>query len=280
MNWLSKKKVTDTTQAAAAPLGALQRSINFEVSREHASRLSERRAWIVAACSSLLALMLAVGYFFVMPLKEKVPYMIMVDPYAGTSSVAKLSDDYGNMTVTSNEAVNKANISNFITAYESYDWDLWSKRDGLIIYSMAQGDVLKAHRDLYADKILSPDVTLGRKKTRRVRIKSLVLTDKDKQGVPSGATVRFERLVIDKALESAMSVESLVATLAFEYKSNLSMKEEMRIHNPLGFRVTAYRVDPEASSLQNRDLVIREISNTASGQPLAAPAEANSSPKK
>ena len=68
MNWLNKKKVTDTMQADAAPLGALQRSINFEVSREHASRLSERRAWIVAACSSLLALMLAVGYFFVMPI--------------------------------------------------------------------------------------------------------------------------------------------------------------------------------------------------------------------
>lgn len=258
----------------------VQRSVDFEITREHATRLSERRAWLVAVCSVILALVLAVGYFFVMPLKEKVPYMVIVDPYAGNSAVARLSDDFNNMTITTNEALNKANISNFITAYESYDWDLWSKRDGLIVYAMAQNDVLKAYEDLYASKTLSPDLILGRKKTRRVRIKSLVLTGQDDKGAPSGATVRFERLIIDKAFESPMAAEALIATLAFEYKSNLKMQEEMRVHNPLGFRVTAYRVDPETASTQSRDLVVRELSNMAAGLPLVAPIESQSTIKK
>lgn len=262
------------------PKDVVARSIDFEVTRELAARLSERRAWIVATCSILLATILAIGYFFVMPLKEKVPYMVIVDPYAGNSVVARLSDNFDNMTITSNEAINKANISNFITAYESYDWDLWSKRDGLIVYAMAQGDVLKAYGDLYSSKTLSPDVVYGRRKTRRVRIKSLVLTGKDQNGVPTGATVRFERLIIDKGFDTPMSAETLVATLEFEYKSNLKMQEEMRIQNPLGFRVKAYRVDPDSSSSQSRDLVIRELSSTALGQPLVAPIDPQQQTKK
>ena len=262
------------------PKDVVARSIDFEVTRELAARLSERRAWIVATCSILLATILAIGYFFVMPLKEKVPYMVIVDPYAGNSVVARLSDNFDNMTITSNEAINKANISNFITAYESYDWDLWSKRDGLIVYAMAQGDVLKAYGDLYSSKTLSPDVVYGRRKTRRVRIKSLVLTGKDQNGAPTGATVRFERLIIDKGFDTPMSAETLIATLEFEYKSNLKMQEEMRIQNPLGFRVKAYRVDPDSSSSQSRDLVIRELSSTALGQPLVAPIDPQQQTKK
>lgn len=275
MNLLQKLKKKE-----ALPSDAIQRSVNFEVTREHATRLSERRAWIVAACSISLALVLAVGYFFVMPLKEKIPYMVIVDPYSGTSSVAKLSDDFNNMTITTNEAISKANISNFITAYESYDWDLWSRRDGLIVYSMAQDDVLKAYEDLFSSKTLSPDLIFGRTKTRRVRIKSLVLTGKDANGTPSGATVRFERLVIDKTLGSPMAAEALIATLAFKYQSNLKMQEEMRVHNPLGFRITAYRVDPETASTQSRDLIVREISNAAVNRPLTPPTESQSTIRK
>lgn len=289
MSWLNKFKkngkqtagyLTADTSAAGKPVaGIIEQSVNFEVTREHSIRQSERRAWMVAASSCTLALILAAGYFFVMPLKEKVPYIVSVDSNSGVSMVAKLSDSFDNMSVSSREALNKANITNFITAYEAYDWDLWSKRDSYIVYAMAQGSVLRDYQVLYADKFISPDVIFGRKKVRRVKVKSLVLTDKNAQGIPTGATISFERIVIDKAYESAMFAETLVATMAFEYASNLEMKEEMRIHNPLGFRVTAYRVDPEATSSTSRDLVLRELSNAVVGQPLKAPAVATPQPK-
>ena len=275
MNFLSKLKRADKTLP-----DVIQRSVDFEVTREHLIRQSERRAWIVAACTAMLALLLAGGYFFVMPLKEKVPYLVTVDPYTGTSAVAKLVGDFKNMSVTANEAVNKANISNFITAYEAYDWDLWSARDGLIGYAMADGEVLKTYETLYASKTLSPNVVLGRKKRQFVRIKSLVLTEKDSRGFPVGAAARFERFVIDKGSEAPMSAESFTVTLAFEYKSNLQMQEDMRVQNPLGFRVTAYRVDPDNAASISRDLIMRELSNTAAGQPLLAPEDATPLPKK
>jgi type IV secretion system protein VirB8 len=275
MSLLAKLKKTDKSLP-----DVIQRSVDFEITREHLMRLSERRAWIVSACSVTLALVLAAGYFFVMPLKEKIPYLVTVDPYTGTSAVAKLVGDFNNMSITANEAVNKANISNFITAYEAYDWDLWTTRDALVVYSMATGEVLKAFESLYANKTLSPNIVLGRKKRQFVRIKSLVLTEKDNRGFPVGATARFERFVIDKAAEAPMSAESFIVTLTFEYKSNLQMQEEMRIQNPLGFRVTAYRVDPDNSASQSRDLIMRELSNTAAGQPLLAPEDATPLPKK
>jgi type IV secretion system protein VirB8 len=289
MSWLNKLKKNGKQAAgepnADMPTGSnpaadvIERSVNFEITREHAIRQSERRAWMVAASSCTLALVLAAGYFFVMPLKEKVPYIVSVDSNSGVSIVAKLSDTFDNMTVSSRDALNKANITNFITAYEAYDWDLWNKRDGYIVYSMAEGGVLKAYQELYADKFISPDVIFGRKKVRRVKIKSLVLTDKNAKGIPTGATISFERIVIDKAYETAMFAETLVATMAFEYASNLEMKEEMRIHNPLGFRVTAYRVDPEATSSTSRDLILRELSNAAVGQQLKAPTVATPQPR-
>lgn len=261
------------------PPDVIERSVNFEATKELMTRTSERRAWIVAASSVLLSLILAAGYFFVMPLKEKVPYLVTVDPYTGTSALARLIGNFDDMTITTNEAVNKANISNFITAYEAYDWDLWNTRDGLVVYAMAAGEVLKDYERLYDDKIKSPTIVLGREKRQFVRIKSLVLTQKNNNGFPAGATARLDRFIIDKTAQSAMTSKSFIVTLAFEYKSNLQMPEEMRVHNPLGFRVTAYRVDPDSSTSQDKDIIMRELTNTAVGQPLVAPKDATSPTK-
>ena len=58
-----------------------------------------------------------------------------------------------------------------------------------------------------------------------------------------GATVRFQRSVYYKETGASEPLDSKIATLEFTYKSNLEMDEEDRIENPLGFRVTSYRVE-------------------------------------
>jgi type IV secretion system protein VirB8 len=45
------------------------------------TRRSESRAWLVASAAMLLSLVLAAGYFYMLPLKEKVPYLVMADDY-------------------------------------------------------------------------------------------------------------------------------------------------------------------------------------------------------
>src|SRR3546814_1130437 len=63
----------------------VSRSVNFEVTIADLARRSERRAWWVAFGAILMALILAGGYFLMLPLKEKVPYLVMADAYTGRS---------------------------------------------------------------------------------------------------------------------------------------------------------------------------------------------------
>ena len=74
----------------AATEEVVRQSRSFEVSLADMAKKSERRAWIVAFSATTMAVLLASGYIFVMPLKEQVPYLVLADPYRGTSSVARI----------------------------------------------------------------------------------------------------------------------------------------------------------------------------------------------
>lgn len=70
---------------------AVAQGVSFELTLAERARKSERRAWLVAWSAIVMSLILAGGYFIFLPLKEKVPYLVMADPYTGTASVARLS---------------------------------------------------------------------------------------------------------------------------------------------------------------------------------------------
>lgn len=243
-----KSKVQKNTQKIDKVTAQSQ---SFEISLASTAKKSERRAWFVAISSVLMSVLLAAGYLFVMPLKEKVPYLIVADPYTGSTSVAKLTGDFQNNTITKSEAINKSNVANFVIGRESYDWDLISRRDWNTVYAMASKGVAEEYGSLFSPGNPSnPDTIYGRQKSLRVKIKTIVLTN-GADGTPKGATIRFDRLLIDKLNPRIEASDSKIATLSFEYKDNLGMKEEYRIENPLGFRVTAYRVDPEAGNVNS-----------------------------
>ena len=60
---------------------------------------------------------------------------------------------------------------------------------------------------------------------------------------PTGATVRFQRSVFDKSTGRSEPLDSKIATLEFSYNPDIKLDEQDRLLNPLGFRVTNYRVD-------------------------------------
>ena len=60
---------------------AVSKAVNFEITLADMARRSERRAWLVASAAMLLSLVLAAGYLYMLPLKEKVPYLVMADAY-------------------------------------------------------------------------------------------------------------------------------------------------------------------------------------------------------
>ncbi len=223
---------------------AVSKSVNFEITLADMSRRSERRAWLVASGAIALSLILAAGYFYMLPLKEKVPYLIMADAYTGTSSVARLTQDADHRSITTKEAVNRSNVAHFLLARESYDIALMNLRDRTTVYTMSSPDVAAAYTGLHNPKSpTSPFNVYGKNKAIRVKILSISLIGGSAKAWPKGATVRFQRSLYDKPSGTSKPMDSNIATMEFTYKSNLKMEEKYRIENPLGFQVTNYRVD-------------------------------------
>ena len=229
---------------AASPIErAITRSVDFELTIADLARRSERRAWIVAMLALTAALALLAGYFYMLPLKEKVPYLVMADAYTGTSTVARLAGNFNDSTITASEAVNRSNIAHFILAREAYDYALIRLRDWTTVYTMSSPTVAAAYTRLHAARNPdSPFNTYGKTRAIRVSILSIQLLGEG-SAPPRGATVRFQRSLYDEATAVLQPLDSRIATLEFTYKPNLSMDEKDRIENPLGFQVTSYRVD-------------------------------------
>ena len=222
---------------------AVGRAVNYELTLADQARRSERRAWWVAGTSCAISLILAGGYFYFLPLKEKVPYLVMADAYTGTATVGRLNGDWSRNDITLSEAVNKSNVAHFVMARESYDIALMRLRDWTTVYTMASPSVAAGYTALHGrDNANRPYNTYGDKAAIRVKILSITLIN-DGDGRPNGATVRFQRTLYDKATGRTAPLDSKIATLGFTYKANLAMDEKYRIENPLGFQVTTYRVD-------------------------------------
>lgn len=259
---------------------AVARSVNFETSVADLARRSERRAWWVAFSAIGMSLILAGGYFYMLPLKEKVPYVIMADAYTGTSTVARLTDDFLNKRITASEALNRSNISHFVLARESYDSALINLRDWATVLTMSSSGVAAAYQNLYSvrnDK--SPYKIYGRQQAIRVKILSIVLVGGGIDAAPKGATVRFQRSVYDKQSGATHPLDNKIATIAYTYKPNLKMDDQYRVENPLGFQVTDYRVDSDyASSPPDEVPVPSNADANADGAPAAATSTGEATP--
>ena len=223
---------------------AVAHSANFEITVADLARRSEKRAWWVAFTAVALSLILAGGYFYMLPLKEKVPYIVMADAYTGTSTVARLTEDFTNRQVTTSEAINRSNIAHFVLAREAYDYALINLRDWSTVLTMSSPQVAAAYTTLYQPgNPGNPYATYGKDRAIRVKLLSIVLIGGGQGQAPKGATVRFQRSVYTKQTGQTQALDSKIATMEFTYKPNLKMDDASRIENPLGFQVTNYRVD-------------------------------------
>ncbi|CCG39330.1 VirB8/TrbF family protein [Xanthomonas citri pv. mangiferaeindicae] len=259
-----RKKVSEKDGSAQVG-AAVQKAVNYEVSIADLARRSEKRAWIVATLSMLVTVMTAGGYYYMLPLKEKVPYLVMADAYSGTSTIAKLEPNFGGRAISTSEALARSNIARFIIARESYDASNISDRDWNTVVAMATTGVLAEYRALHAaNNAARPFNVYGRNRAIRISILSITLIGG--KGKPfTGATVRFQRSLYDKSSTVSTLLDNKIATMEFAYQDNLQMSEELRVENPLGFRVSDYRVDNDYSALP---------AVPASGTPAQVPAVA------
>lgn len=228
---------------------AVAQSVNFELTVADLARRSERRAWLVAFAAIGMSLLLAGGYYYMLPLKQKVPYLVMADAYTGTSTVAQLTDDLSHRRISTSEAINRSNVAHFVLARESYDLAMLNLGDWATVQTMSSPGVRAAYTRLYSPG--NPDnlyKKYGKDTAIRVKLLSIVLNGGAPGMPPRGATVRFQRTLYDKLSGASRPLDNKIATLSFTYKTNLDMDDQSRIENPLGFWVTDYRVDDDYSS--------------------------------
>lgn len=230
--------------ASPAVERAVAQGVSFELTLSEQLHRSERRAWRVAWCAVAMSVLLAGGHLLLLPLKERVPYLVMADPYTGTANVARLSGNFNDRDVTMEEAINKSNVAQFVLARESYDSGLIGQRNWRTTLSMAGPAVAPAYIALHAEHNPERPFRLyGSGRSVRARVLSIVLIGGGEGRRPSGATVRFQRSLYDKSSGRIEPLDARIATLEFTYNADLRLSDEDRLLNPLGFRVTNYRVD-------------------------------------
>lgn len=225
---------------------AIQKAVSYELTIADMAKRSERRAWQVATGASLLALLLAFGYFALLPLKEKTPFLVLVDPYSGNVQTSRLVPSVLDKAITGGEAISRANVQRFVLARESYDWSTLNGRygDWQAAYLMASPDVGLQFRQEYALKNPESPVNLyGKLKAVRVQLLSTTMNGSGRGDSTGMATVRFQRSILDKSTGALSFLDNKLATLTFKYNNNLKLDDDQRIVNPLGFQVMSYKVD-------------------------------------
>jgi type IV secretion system protein VirB8 len=253
---------------------AVSRSVNFELTIADMARRGERRAWYVAFAATAMALILAGGYFYMLPLKQKVPYLVMADAYTGTATVARLDGDFAMRGITTREAVNRSNVAHFVLARESYDQALVNLRDWKTVQTMASGGVKAEYMAMFSST--NPDSWVkqyGPYQSIRIKLLSIQLVGGARGKTPRGATVRFQRSLFNKSNGATRTLDNKIATIEFTYKQNLEMDDQNRIENPLGFWVTSYRVDDDYATAPPAEIPAPPLASQVEARADIAPAE-------
>ena len=236
-----KKKDTPQIENTAA------KGVNFEVSIADIAKRSEKRAWMVAWTAIFIVLVMLGGFVYILPLKKEVPYLIMADAFTGQATVATLRGDFSSKnSITQSEALNRANVAQYITARESFDVAMMNLRDWDRVHVMSSKNVAAGYdADHVRTNLESPFKLYGKDRAIRVKILSIQLGKPQGQGdnVRSSATIRFQRVLYDKKIGDTKPLDSKIARLEYKYNPNLEMDEKERYNNPLGFQVIEYVAD-------------------------------------
>jgi len=197
-----------------------------------ALRSSKNRAWLIALfCMGITSLSL-IALLLLLPLKSFEPYVLSVDRQTGYVEMTKglyagnLSED---------EAVTQSNLVRYVSARESYNHSILRENYDFVVL-LSEGTALTAFQKLWnAQNPDNPSVKLGKKAAVDIRIKSVSLLNN------KTASVRFLREQHDNEL---VTITHWNAIINFHYAQK-PMKMADRFSNPLGFKVTNYRINPE-----------------------------------
>jgi len=166
------------------------------------------------------------------PLKTIEPFVIQVDQKTG---ITQTVDPLKVRELTTNEAVNNYFIVQYMRAREKYNINDIAQNYNLVRIMSESGKVYPQFvSEADPNNPRSNAARLGSFGERTIKFKSITYLS------PQLAQIRF--LAEEKT--QAATVQHKIAIIAFEYVK-MSLTTEERYLNPLGFRVTDYRVDED-----------------------------------
>jgi len=226
---LQKKKATKEE--------IIEEGISFEASKKQILEASQKRAWLVASCACVVALVLSVAVALLTPLKTVEPYVIRV---SDTTGAVDIITKLNKQTIPASEALDKFFVSNYIKKREGYYYAILND-DYLEVQLFSAENVAADYRAIYTGAD-ARDEQLKDKFEVEVQIISVVLGE---SAGTKTSTVRLNLLTRKTEGEKAETARQLkIVTLTYDYEPH-ETKEQYRLQNPLGFKVTNYRIDDE-----------------------------------
>jgi type IV secretion system protein VirB8 len=216
----------------------------WEIDRALMLEKSERRAWMVGCAAVVIAVLGVLAVLAQGPLRHVVAVPIVVDRTTGEATIQqRLTVE----TVPPLEALDKHNLAMFVRAREGYSW-WWLQRDFDQVSRMAVPAVFADYnRQFEGEPALQKK--LANSEEWRISVVNIRLSPTGRRRNRGEATITYERSVriIDRNLPEATTRH--VASVVYEYQPKVFSNEKDRLDNPLGFVVTAYRSDPEISTV-------------------------------
>ncbi len=203
---------------------------------------SERKAWWVAGTACVLALTLGMGIACLAPFKTTVPYVFAIDRATGNVELVSAADD--RTVLGYQELLDKHWTQKYVIARESYYYRLL-QADYDTVLSMSTDEVGRDYASLY-DGTNARDKQLGTGMEWRVKVLSVTVHS---DAVGPKATVRFEKQAKRTESHTVEPPHYFIATLSYEYRLSMKGQEKDLIQNPLGYKVTSYRVDAEIGTI-------------------------------
>lgn len=189
--------------------------------------------WI-AALSLMLALAAVATLALILPLKEVRPYVVMVDRTTGESELVVNTRP---ANLAEREAVRQAELVRYVTARETYDPADNPQRIPSVLRRSSDQAAASLRTLWTSSNPEYPPNRYGARTLITVKIRSVTLLDADT------AQVRFVRR-LERDNDRAIT-RDFVATVGFRFEPRTERNLEAVWRNPLGFTVTAYRIDAE-----------------------------------
>ena len=227
------------TLPAMTPSDPYNANCAWEVDRTVLVRRSERRAWLVAGTAVLIAVISICAVFAQGPLRRVETVAIVVDKTTGASNVeTRLSA----ATIPPLDALDMHNAATFVRAREGYNWQFLQK-DYDMVARMSTPQVFGLYsRQFTGDDDLSKK--FGSVGEFRINIIGVRVPPGGRTGNKGEVVVTFDKTTKDPTTLQLTTLR-YVATLRYEYRPKVLVKETDRVENPFGFVVTGYRADQE-----------------------------------